>query len=126
VSAGPVYGALAQVVFLVIRVLAVVTGRASPVPEVDHWNVRVGVLHAAASGSRPVVDAGGLWGFLPEERADPEGRWPMAVPQQVTPGYFSAIGTPLLAGRDSVGASVLPAMRAARISPVEALRGTAS
>jgi putative ABC transport system permease protein len=58
------------------------------------------VVHAGASGWRPVVDAGGLWGLLPEDRADPEGRWPLAVPQQVTPGYFSAIGTPMLAGRD--------------------------
>ncbi len=59
-----------------------------------------GVLRAAAAGWRPVVDAGGLWAFLPEGRADVEGRWPAAVPQQVTPGYFGAIGIPLRAGRD--------------------------
>ena len=59
-----------------------------------------GVVRAAASGWRPVVDAGGMWGFLPEDRGDAKERWPLAVPQQVTPGYFAAIGTPMLAGRD--------------------------
>jgi predicted permease len=29
----------------------------------------------------------------------PDGRWPSAVPQKVTPGYFKAIGMPVVAGR---------------------------
>jgi len=58
-----------------------------------------GVQAAGASGWLPVVDAGGLWGFRPENGNYPEGRWPSAVPQQATPGYFAAVGLPLIAGR---------------------------
>jgi hypothetical protein len=58
-----------------------------------------GVRAAGASGWLPVVDAGGLWGFRPENGNYPEGRWPSAVPQQATPGYFAAAGLPLIAGR---------------------------
>ena len=61
-------------------------------------------VHAAgASGWLTVADDGGLWGYEPEGRNYtnyPDGNWPDAVPQQVTPGYFAAIGLPLLAGRD--------------------------
>jgi putative ABC transport system permease protein len=59
-----------------------------------------GVRSAGASGWLPVVDAGGLWGYQPENGNFPEGRWPAAVPQQATPGYFTAIGLPIVAGRD--------------------------
>jgi predicted permease len=62
-----------------------------------------GVQAAGASGWLPVADEGGLWGYEPEGknyRDYPNGNWPDAVPQQVTPGYFRAIGLPRLAGRD--------------------------
>jgi predicted permease len=59
-----------------------------------------GVGAAAASGWLPVVDRGGLWGFQVEGRDYRETRWPMAAPQQITPGYFSAAGIPIVAGRD--------------------------
>jgi predicted permease len=58
------------------------------------------VVAVGAGGWLPVVDAGGLWGYRPEGGNYPEGRWPSAVPQQVTPGFFAALGLPLLAGRD--------------------------
>jgi putative ABC transport system permease protein len=58
------------------------------------------VMAVGAAGWLPVVDAGGLWGYRPEGGIYPDGRWPSAVPQQVTPGYFAAIGLPLLSGRD--------------------------
>jgi putative ABC transport system permease protein len=61
------------------------------------------VSAAGASGWLPVADDGGLWGYEPEGRNYsnyPDGNWPDAAPQQVTPGYFAAIGLPLLAGRD--------------------------
>ena len=60
------------------------------------------VTAAAAVGWLPVVDAGGLWAYQPERGVYPEGRWPAAVPQQVTPGYFKAMGISILAGRDFV------------------------
>ena len=55
---------------------------------------------AGAGGWLPIVDAGGLWGYRPEGGYYPDGRWPTAVPQQVTSGYFAAMHIPLIAGRD--------------------------
>src|SRR5262249_13346723 len=58
-----------------------------------------GVRAAGASAWLPVVDAGGLWGV--KRDGQPESvRWPSAVPQHVTTGYFHAIGIPVIAGRD--------------------------
>jgi putative ABC transport system permease protein len=65
----------------------------------DRVRALPGVKSAGASGWLPVVDAGGLWGFRPEAGNYPDGRWPQAVPQQATPGYFEAIGIPIIAGR---------------------------
>jgi putative ABC transport system permease protein len=65
----------------------------------DRVRALPGVRAAGASGWLPVVDAGGLWGFRPEGGNYPNGRWPEAVPQQATPGYFEAIGIPIIAGR---------------------------
>jgi putative ABC transport system permease protein len=60
-----------------------------------------GVHSAGAAGWLPVVDAGGLWGLLPEGQSyDQISQGPTATPQQVTPGYFEAAGIPRLAGRD--------------------------
>jgi predicted permease len=59
-----------------------------------------GVRAAGASGWLPVVDAGGLWGYRPEAGSYPQGRWPSAVPQQATTGYFASVGMPIIAGRD--------------------------
>jgi putative ABC transport system permease protein len=61
-----------------------------------------GVRAAGAAGWLPVVDAGGLWGYRPEGGSYPDGRWPLGVPQHVTPGYFAATGIPLLSGRDFI------------------------
>ncbi len=59
-----------------------------------------GVRVAGAAGWLPVVDAGGLWGYRPEGGSYPAGRWPLAVPQHVTPDYFTAAGIRFIAGRD--------------------------
>jgi putative ABC transport system permease protein len=64
-----------------------------------------GVTAAGASGWLPVVDAGGLWGFMPEGRTYGPGsgnpaNQPAAVPQQATPGYFAASGIRVLEGRE--------------------------
>jgi predicted permease len=60
-----------------------------------------GVVAAGAAGWLPVVDAGGLWGLLAEGQSyDRLPRGPTAVPQQVTPGYFEAIGLAVVAGRE--------------------------
>src|SRR6185436_16298567 len=57
------------------------------------------VRAAGAAGWLPVVDAGGLWGIEQEGRLK-DADWSTAVPQQVTPGYFKAIGQRIVAGRD--------------------------
>jgi putative ABC transport system permease protein len=59
-----------------------------------------GVKAAGAAGWLPVVDAGGLWGVAAEGKTYPPAQWPAAVPQQVTTGYFEAMGMRIVAGRD--------------------------
>lgn len=59
-----------------------------------------GVRAAGAARWLPVVDVGGLWGLLPEGQSyETMAQGPMAVPQQVTPGYFAAMGM-RVTGRD--------------------------
>ncbi|HKS05827.1 MAG TPA: ABC transporter permease [Gemmatimonadaceae bacterium] len=60
-----------------------------------------GVVNAGAAGWLPVVDAGGLWGLLPEGKSYSDyTQSPIAAPQQITPGYFAAMGMPIRVGRD--------------------------
>jgi len=59
-----------------------------------------GVLSAGAAGWLPVVDNGGMWGLLAEGQTyDRLPRGPVAVPQQVTAGYFEAMGLRVITGR---------------------------
>jgi putative ABC transport system permease protein len=59
-----------------------------------------GVKAAGAARWLPVVDAGGLWDIRIEGRTFPPGQGPAAVPQEVTPGFFAALGMTILRGRD--------------------------
>jgi putative ABC transport system permease protein len=59
-----------------------------------------GVQDAGAARWLPIVDAGGLWDIRIEGKSYPPGQGPAAVPQEVTPGYFGAMGMRLVAGRD--------------------------
>ena len=60
-----------------------------------------GVQAAGAAGWLPVVEAGGLWGLLAEGQSyERLLQAPTAVPQQVTPGYFKAMGLEVVAGRE--------------------------
>ena len=60
-----------------------------------------GVQSAGAAGWLPVVDAGGLWGVLAEGQSyDRVSQGPTAVPQQVSSGYFKAMGLEVVAGRE--------------------------
>jgi len=59
-----------------------------------------GVHVAGAARWLPVVDAGGLWVIAVEGKEYGPGQRMAAVPMEVTPGYFAAMGTPILRGRD--------------------------
>ena len=60
-----------------------------------------GVTSAGAAGWLPVVGTGGLWGLAAEGQSyDNVPQAPMGAPQQVTTGYFKAMGMPIVAGRD--------------------------
>jgi len=59
-----------------------------------------GVQEAGAARWLPVVDAGGMWGVGAEGKSYPPAQGPLLVPQQVTTGYFKAMGMPILSGRD--------------------------
>lgn len=59
-----------------------------------------GVRSAGAARWLPVVDAGGLWDVWIEGVTVRTERTPAAVPQDVTPGFLSAAGMRLIAGRD--------------------------
>jgi putative ABC transport system permease protein len=59
-----------------------------------------GVQAAGAARWLPVVEAGGMSAVWMEGQTYPPGQLPQAVPQEVTPGYFSAMGMRIVAGRD--------------------------
>ena len=60
-----------------------------------------GVTSAGAADGCRSSDVGGLWGLLAEGQSyDRFRRARPAVPQQVTTGYFKAMGMPIVAGRD--------------------------
>lgn len=59
-----------------------------------------GVQVAGAARWLPVVDAGGMWDIRIEGKEYPPGEGPTAVPQEVTPGFFAAMGMRVIAGRD--------------------------
>jgi putative ABC transport system permease protein len=59
-----------------------------------------GVTSVAAAMPLPLTGEGMHISFNIEERRMPPSEWPSANTAIVTPGYFSTIGTPLIAGRD--------------------------
>jgi putative ABC transport system permease protein len=59
-----------------------------------------GVQHAAAARWVPIADAGGLWDIRVEGKTYPPGQTAAAVPQEVTPDYFGAMGMRVIGGRD--------------------------
>ena len=63
-----------------------------------------------------VAEGGGLWGYRPEGGEYPDGRWPLAVPQDVTPGFLTAAGLPLREGRDVAETDVADAPLVAVVS----------
>ena len=67
----------------------------------ERLRATAGVEHAAAAGWLPMVGQGGLWGLVAEGQSyEHVPQAPIAEPQQVTPGYFYAMGIPILSGRD--------------------------
>jgi putative ABC transport system permease protein len=67
---------------------------------IERVRMQPGVRAVGAAGWLPVVDAGGLWGVMAEGESYTKKSQPNIVPQQVTPGYFKAMGMRLVAGRD--------------------------
>ncbi len=59
-----------------------------------------GVRAAGATTHLPIRDCCSRFGFEVEGRAQDPARRPMATGAQVTPGYFHALGIPLLRGRE--------------------------
>lgn len=59
-----------------------------------------GVRAAGAARWLPVVDAGGIWDILIEGKSYPAGQGASATPQEVTTGYFPAMGMRIVQGRD--------------------------
>lgn len=59
-----------------------------------------GVTAVAAAMPLPLTGEGMQISFDIEQRHKPPSEWPSANTAIVTPGYFSTIGTPLIAGRD--------------------------
>jgi putative ABC transport system permease protein len=59
-----------------------------------------GVQHAGAARWLPIVEAGGIWDIRVEGQPLPSGPAPSAVPQEITPGFFRAMGMRMIAGRD--------------------------
>ena len=59
-----------------------------------------GVQSAGAAGWLPVIGRGGQWGVIAEGKSYPPSQGPAVVPQQVTTGYFKAMGMPIVSGRD--------------------------
>ena len=59
-----------------------------------------GVVAAGASATLPVIDQPPVWGVLAEGQSyERLQQGPTAVPQQVTPGYFDAMGLKVSRGR---------------------------
>lgn len=68
---------------------------------VDRTNSLPGVASAAAVAWTPLIDGGGNWSIEIEgQPVGSIGEAPTASPQQVTPGFFSTMSIPLIAGRD--------------------------
>ncbi len=59
-----------------------------------------GVTSVAAAMPLPLTGEGMHISFDIEQRRKPPSEWPSANTAIVTPGFFSTIGTPLIAGRD--------------------------
>jgi putative ABC transport system permease protein len=59
-----------------------------------------GVRAGGAARWLPVVDQGGLWDIRIDGKDYPPGQGKSAVPQEVTPGYFAAMGLTIQSGRD--------------------------
>jgi putative ABC transport system permease protein len=59
-----------------------------------------GVRHAGAVGDLPIADGHSGWSILIDGApATSVAESPVAAPQQATPGYFAALGIPVLRGR---------------------------
>jgi predicted permease len=70
---------------------------------VDRLAASPNVQHAAAMAWTPMIDGGGMWSFTGENPTAVPAV-PLLAPQQVTPGFFETIGTPILRGRDFTAA----------------------
>ena len=91
-----------------------------------------GVRFVGLAMNPPLVGLHWTSPYLPEDQpAPPPSEWPNAALNMVTPDYFRAIGTPLLAGRyfaesdnaSSAGVAIVNQTMARRISPNRSVIG---
>jgi len=82
---------------------------------VDRLRAVPGVREVAATSSLPLADPASTWGIYLEDRPGSGGSPQVAgLSAAVTPGYFRALGIPLVAGRTFSGGSVGDTLRARR------------
>jgi putative ABC transport system permease protein len=124
-----------QAIDLGINANGVISMQLAPIPDnygtaqtvafyqqvVERARALPGVVNAGAVGDLPVADGNSIWSILLDGHAMTSvSEAPSAMPEDVTPGYFSTMGVPLLKGRlftemDRAGAPLVAVVNEAMV-----------